>query len=172
MPAWLTWAALKSLPWGKIAAALGALVLLYGAYSWAWNRGSHSRDAEVAALTGTIANLKAASAKAKADNIAHVATVETKQDQVTKDHTNDAPNSIAIGNAAIAEYVRLHPAPKADPGSTGGAGLSQVPVAASQPDAAGTETIVPRSDLDACNIAYATAVGLQGWIRDQAAIAR
>lgn len=130
-----------------------------------------SDAAQHAADQGTIANLKAASTTAKAQNVAHVATVENKQTQVTKDHANDAPNAIAIGNAAIAEYVRLHPA-KANSSGPASAGLSQVPDPASKPDAAGAETVVPVSDLDACNVAYATAIGLQGWIRDQAAIVR
>lgn len=173
MPIWLigAWKFVRPfLPY--ILSALAVIALLYGAYSWAWERGAHSRDAEVSALTQTITNLKAASAKAQADNLAHVQTVETKQDQVTKDHANDKPNTVAIGNAAIAEYVRLHPAPQAYSSGPTGTEVPKIPDPANQPDGPSAQAIVSRSDLDACNVAYATAIGLQGWIRDQAAIDR
>lgn len=42
---------LRALPWRYIGAVIGAGLLLYGAYSWARQRGYDSRDGEVATLT-------------------------------------------------------------------------------------------------------------------------
>lgn len=170
MPIAAIWAILSKLPWKWIGIGLAILALVIGIDHRGYQRGFHKRDAEIAALNGTIANFKTASAAAKAKNITHVQTVETAQDAVTKGHENDKPNTVAIGNAAIAAYVLRHPA--TTQGDAGHDQLSQVPDAAGKPDGAGAETVVPVSDLAACNVAYATAIGLQGWIRDQAAIER
>lgn len=163
---------------GKLASVLlpwiGAALLLVGVYLWidhrGYQRGSHSRDAEVAALNGTIANFKAASVAAKAKNVAHVQTVETAQDAVTKGHENDYPTQLADARAALAAYKLRHPATAQ--GDTGRDQLSQVPDPAGKPDADPAQAVVPVADLDACAQDYVLATSLQSWIRDQAAIVR
>lgn len=174
MPIAASCAVLSKLPWKYIGAALAAIGLAFLLWQapWAYRRGQHSRDAEVAALNGTIANMKAASAKALADNEAYVARINGLQDQITKDRNDDQPKQIAAGNAAIAEYVRLHPAPKAHPGGTGQDHAPGVPDAPGQPDAPADQAVVPVADLNACNEAWVTATGLQDWIRAEAAIQR
>jgi hypothetical protein len=114
--------------------------------------------------------MKAASEQAKAANTAHVQTVETKQDQITKDHENDYSTQLADARAALAAYKRMHPATAQ--GDTGHDPVSQVPDAAGKPDAAPDSAVVSGADLDRCAQAYVTATGLQDWIRGEAAIAR
>lgn len=155
-----------------ITAVAVVIALFAFCYSRGVNHGFHSRDAEVAALQGAIDNMKTASAKALADNEANVARINSLQDQVTKDRNDDAPKQIAAGNAAIAEYVRLHPAPKANSSGSGKDNASGVPDATGKPDAPADQAVVPVADLNACNEAYVTAVGLQDWIRLEAAITR
>jgi len=158
------------MPYIAAALFLAGLLSAYGHREY--KRGSASRDAEVSALSGTIANMKAASAKALADNEAYVARINGLQDQITKDVNNDAPKQITDGAAAIAAYIRLHPSPKADPSGPGTDHAPGVPDSASQPDAPADEAVVSRADLNACNEAYVTATGLQDWIRQEAAIPR
>jgi hypothetical protein len=153
-----------------IAAALVVLGLLSAYGHREYGRGKHSRDAEVAALNGTIANFKAASVAAKAQNVAHVATVETAQDAVTKGHENDYPTQLADARAALAAYKLRHPA--TSQGDAGHDPVSQVPDAPGKPDADPAQAVVSGADLDACAQSYVIAVGLQSWIRDQAAIPR
>lgn len=43
--------AFAMLPWRRILPGIGALLALYAAYSWAWQRGHDSRDDEVATIT-------------------------------------------------------------------------------------------------------------------------
>lgn len=174
MPAWLGWTAIRSLPWKYIGAALAALTLalLIWRAPWAEHRQKAKDQIQISALNGTIANMKAASAKALADNEAYVARINGLQDQITKDVNNDAPKQITDGAAAIAAYIRLHPGPKADPSGAGKDRASGIPNAPGQPDAPTEEAVVSRSDLNACNEAYVTATGLQNWIRQEAAIPR
>lgn len=155
---------------------IAGLALLVGAYLWvdhrSFTRGAHSRDSEVTALNTTITNMKAASAKALATNEANVSRINGLQAQITKDRNDEAPKQIAAGDSAIADWIRLHPAPQANPGGTGKDHASGLSDTTGQPDAALAQTVVPVSDLTACNLAYVTATGLQDWIREQAAIER
>ena len=51
MPAWLTFTALRKLPWRYIVLALAAAAVLFSAYRWARGIGYHARDGEVVQLT-------------------------------------------------------------------------------------------------------------------------
>lgn len=174
MPLWLINLGLKAggilkRAWPYIICALFAAILLYGAYSWAYNRGAHSRDPEVASLHKQITDRDAASAKALADNEVYVSRINGLQDQITKDKDHDAQERTVAGNAAIAAYVLRHPA------HSGGSGADHapgVPEAAGNPDDPLAQAVVSRADLDACNDAWVVAIGLQDWIRAQASIDR
>jgi hypothetical protein len=172
MPIAAIWAVLSKLPWKYIGIFLAALslTLLVWRAPWAEHRQKAKDAAVITALQGTITNMKAASATAKANNVAHVETVETKQDQVTKDHENDYPQLLADARSALATYKRLHPATAQ--GDAGRNSVSQVPDTTGKPDAADPQAVVSGADLDACAKDYVIAVGLQAWIRDQSAIAR
>lgn len=152
-----------------IAAVLAVLGLLSAYGHREYGRGKHSRDAEVSALNAKIDKMEDESAKAKARNAAHVETVETKQDQITKDSDDATATQLASVRAALAAYKLRHPAGQSYAGRDP---LPQVPSAPGEPDAASTETIVPVADLDACATAYVVATGLQDWIKAEAAIDR
>jgi hypothetical protein len=158
------------LPYIAAAMIVAALLSAYGHREY--GRGADSRNAEVAALNGTIANMKAASEKALALNDAYVSRINGLQDQITKEKNDAVPQRLADGSAAIDAYVRLHPAPKANPGNASQDHASGLPGTAGQADASANEAIVSRADLDACNAAWVTATGLQDWIRAQASIDR
>jgi hypothetical protein len=172
MGTWFGLSALSKLPWKWIGVGLAVLGLVLWIDHRGYQRGFHKRDPEVAALHGTITNMKASSAKALADNEANVARINALQDQVTKDRNDEAPKRIADGSSAIDAYIRLHPAPKADPSGAGKDYASGVPDAPGQLDAAAAQAVVSRPDLDACNAAYVTATGLQDWIKAEAALDR
>lgn len=175
MPALATvWALAKGLPWKYITAALAALslALLIWRSPWAEHRQKEKDAVVIAALNGTITNMKAASEKALALNDTYVGRINVLQDQITKEKNDAVPQRLADGSAAIDAYVRLHPAPKANPGNASQDHASGLPGTAGQADASANEAIVSRADLDACNAAWVTATGLQDWIRAQASIDR
>ena len=51
MPAWLTWTALKGLPWKWIGLGLAIVALILWIDHRGYRRGFHSRDTEVARIT-------------------------------------------------------------------------------------------------------------------------
>lgn len=51
MPAWLTWSALRALPWRWIGLGLAVLSLVLWIDHRGYSRGFHKRDAEVANIT-------------------------------------------------------------------------------------------------------------------------
>ena len=150
---------LTKLPWRWIALALAVLALVLGIERCGYTRGRHSRDAEVAALTGTIANMKAASAKAAADNIAHVQAVETRDEQIRQEQTNALSTQITDARAAAARYASMHH-PAADQGHAGDGRVPQAADAAGAVAGASAEAVVPAADLDIC---AENTVKAQGW---------
>ena len=156
----MTAAILTKLPWRSIGLALAVLALVLGIERYGYTKGRHSRDAEVAALSGTIANMKAASAKAAADNIAHVQAVETRDEQIRQEQTNALSIQITDARAAAARYAGLHH-PAADQGHAGNGALPQAADTAGAVAGAGAEAVVPAADLDICAENTAKA---QGWL--------
>lgn len=158
------------LPW--IAGAFA----LVGAFLWVDNRGYqrgfHKRDPEVAALNLTIANVKAASAQSAADNLAHVRATETRNVAIQKEAENAIDQAGADARSAVADYVRLHPAPAGHLSYAGTGGISVAPTAAGTPVATSPQTVVPASDLTACAEAYVTATGWQAWWGSVSAVPR
>lgn len=147
---------------------LAGLCIVIAALAFSYHAGDshgfHKRDPEVAALTLTIANMKAASAEATALNLQHVQEVETRQAKITKDATDALSKQLADARAATAAYVLQHGA-KAAPRDAGAGGLSQVPRTAGATDGAPQEAIVAVSDIEACTDAYVIGTALQDWVR-------
>lgn len=152
-----------------IVGALLIFAVIFGLWRAGYQTGFHKRDAEVASLHKQITDRDAASAKALADNEANVARINALQDQVTKDKNDDAPKQLADARAALRAYILRHQAPASGPGQDH---APRVPDTASKPDDASSAAVVPVADLDACAVAYTTAVGLQDWIRAEASIDR
>lgn len=150
MPAWLL-----TLPWKKIGYALLAI----GIASFIWHRGYHSRDAEVAALNQTIANMKAASAQAAADNLAHVRAVEAKNAAIQKDMEDALETQLADARAAAGAFVVRQRA-QAATDNAGAGRVSDPPDATGSIDDAGGKTLVPDDDLRIC---AENTVKAQGW---------
>jgi hypothetical protein len=154
MPA--IFAILSRLPWKYIGIALAVVAVL----AFAYNRGRHSRDTEVATLNQSIANLKAASAAAAARNLAEVRAIETKNVAIQKDMEDALSQQGSSARAALDAYILRHPA------SSGHAGVSGVSQAASPAQAtpsAPEAAIVARTDLEACTDAFVMARGWQAW---------
>lgn len=155
-----------------VVGAVFALALTVWRAPWAESRQKAKDQAVIAAKQKTIDDMTAASAKALAENEANVARINGLQNQITKGRNDETPQRIADGATAIDAWIRMHPAPKVHPGSSGENHASGLSNTAAQPDAPGSEAVVSRDDLNACNTAYVTATGLQSWIRDQGAIQR
>ena len=89
---------------------------------WAVSRGAHSRDLEVAGLQKTIADMKAAEAKAKADAEAKARTIEGAQTQAKEGSNHEIQDmrdrALALATARLAQ---LH-APASGFAATAGAG--------------------------------------------------
>lgn len=87
-----------------VTVALAAL--LYWA-PWAVSRGAHSRDLEVAGLQKTIADMKAAEAKARADAEAKARAIEGAQTQAKEGSNNEIQDmrsvALALANARVAQ---------------------------------------------------------------------
>jgi hypothetical protein len=157
-------ATLKLIPWKQVAIGLGAALILYACYSWAYNRGAHSRDNEIASLQQSIANLKAASAQAQADNNAHVLEVEQRNEQIRKEQTDALTKQRDDAMAAADSFIKLHTISKANPGNASGNQIPQPANTTGSPNTkANPSVMVSPSDVHACTEAYVTAQGWQDW---------
>lgn len=159
MPAIL--AILTKLPWKWIGIGLVVVGLLLAIDHRGYQRGKHSRDAQVAALTGTIANLKVASAQAAAENLAHVHAVEARNATIQKESADALTAQLADARAATRAYILHHPAPVASHAGEGG--LSQPADPASPTIGPAQEAVVAVADIEACTDAFVIATGWQAW---------
>lgn len=155
-------AILSRLPWKYIGIALAVVAVL----AFAYNRGSHSRDAEVAIITQSIANLKAASAAAAARNLAEVRAIETKNVAIQKDMEDALSQQGSSARAALDAYILRHPASS---GHASVSGVSQTTPATEAATGAPEAAIVARTDLEACTDAFVMAQGWQEWYSQVAA---
>jgi uncharacterized protein (DUF885 family) len=146
---------------------LAGLLSAYGHRQY--ERGSRSRDAQVAALTQNIAEREAASVKAAADNLAHVKQVEAEQAAITKEQSNALTHQLADARSALAAYLVRS---KAGQGNASQGAVSSVPDGSSGITGASENAVVPVSDLAICADNTVIAKGWQDWYRAQAAIAR
>lgn len=152
--------------WPYAMSILALVGLLYSAYSWSYARGVHSRDAEVAALNLTIANMKTASAQATAANLKVVHDTATKYAAIQKENSDAIDAKSVAANSAVDAYIRLHPAPKANPGNAGSSAVSQAANATGSTPEAGPDTEVYADDLRVCAANTIAAEGWQAWWGD------
>jgi hypothetical protein len=153
---------------------VGLLGLLYWA-PWAVSRGAHSRDLEVAGLQKTIADMKAADAKATAEAATKARAAETAQNAVKEgsDHEIDDLRTRALALAAT-RLAQLRGAPSqaaATAGVVGGQGGGVSP-AAGLPATAGRVSVVDGDDLRICTENTVKALGILPWWTKNAAIPR
>ena len=110
------------------------------------------------------ATWRAASEKARADDLAHAAAVEARNDTISKEQANDLQTKLADARAA-AERFRLRAQASADRGASGGTHLSEASATASGVAGAGSPALVPiiADDLDICAVNSAKAEGWRAW---------
>jgi len=150
------------LPW------IGGILALVALAVWVdhrgYQRGERSRDGEVATLTTSIANLKAASAQAAAQNLADVRAVEARQAAITKEQTDALSKQLADARSIARAYVLRQQAA----GGASDAGSGRLPVAApaAEPVApAAKAVVVAASDIEACTDSFVIASEWQAWWR-------
>lgn len=166
-------AIIPKLPWRWIGIALAVVAVL----AFAYNRGSHSRDAEVATLNQSIANLKAASAAAAAKNLAEVRAIETRDAQTQKEKDDAYQAHLGALNASYSQ--RLFDYAKAHPGVPGLDHVSETPDPAAGFDAASCREgflCIPASTafalMKAADKNTQQLVDLQDWVKATSEAAR
>ncbi len=154
--------------YGAIAGAVAVALLL----AWVWRidslRARHLKERIACEQNHAqfVADVKARTDEARRLDAEHKATVEATQDKVSEHASLDYQQQL---NALRARYDKLRAAPKNDSGSRGGTTMPVIPDTASGPDAAAAPAPL---DGFACEANTLQLGGLQGWVRDQQAIAR
>lgn len=138
--------------------------LLYWA-PWAVSRGAHSRDLEVAGLQKTIADMKAADAKATAEAEAKARAVEGAQTQAKEGSNHEIQDmrdrALALATARLAQLHQPAQAGTAAAGvgeaanAGGGAGLA--------PAGSGSMPIMDDDDLRICTENTVKALSWSRW---------
>lgn len=152
---------LRGLPWKWIAAGAAVLGAIWFVHHRGYASGVASQQPTIVSLNATIANVRTATAKAQADDLAHKRAVETQDAKIAQEKTDALEKQLADARAAVADYVRMHAAPAADSSGSRTAAVSFTPAAASASAGAGSQALVPVSDLSIC---ADNSVKAQGWI--------
>lgn len=126
------------------------------------------RDLAKASLAQTEANYRAAAAQRKAEDLINVERVKAEGDLASKEVLNDYQARVAALRADFAERVRI--ATQAHPGSTSGADLPAVPVAAERADATSCQAVLPVRDALVASEQAEQLIALQAWVRKTVAI--
>lgn len=155
---------------------LAGAVLLVGAYLWVdargFDRGSASRQPEIAALNETIASVRLTSAKARADDAAHVVAVERAQTAVTEESSNALEAQLSDARAAARAYAARLRVAEAATASNGDSGVPTVPGAPDAPSAASDGGPASIVDAEVCAVAVIKAEVWLAWWRGQEGVAR
>jgi hypothetical protein len=168
----MTWFAIWKLAKPLLPYIAGLLILagLLSAYGHRqYERGSHSRDAQVATLAQNIAEREAASVKAAADNLAHVKQVEAEQAAITKEQSNALTHQLTDARSALAAYLVRS---KAGQGNASQGDVSSVPGSSGGIAGASENAVVPVADLGICADNTVKAKAWRDWYNEQAAIVR
>lgn len=155
---------------GKIAAYVtgGLLVVIVAlGLALAITRGALHRRTDALALEKTthaadIARLKAATAKAQADDATHALAVENHDQKIAQEKQHDLETQLAEARAIAARWMQRHAA--AD--NSGSGDQSPVPKSADATRDANITTakaLVSGADIDACVVDYTIASGWQDW---------
>lgn len=169
--------ALKHIGW--IVGGIGCLILAFMLHqsqgqtraandrSAAWEKLFH---AEQSAFRETIANVRRATAQAKADDAAHALKVERAQVARTQERSSEYQTRLADLRRRYDNALRLRAgAAKIGLGNPGRGGTAPVSVL---PDAAGGPDAAAAPDPFACEANSLQLEELQRWIRDQVAVPR
>lgn len=119
--------------------------------------------AEQAAHAQDIADVRAATAKAQADDLMHARAVETRQAQISQEIQDDLISRLVSARADAARYAeRLRAASQAHPDSGAATGMPGLPDAPSSASGAGQTAEL---DAVACGEAVVKAKGWIDWYR-------
>jgi hypothetical protein len=132
--------------------------------------------AQIAALGRALDHVRAATARAEAEDAAHTQAVAVQQDAITKEHQDDLEDELAAARARAAAHAHELRSRSADPVARrdGDGGASPLPAAANPAgaaDGAGPAAVMAADDR-ACAEAVTKAQGWQDWWRDQATAPR
>jgi hypothetical protein len=152
--------------------ALGLALLAKAGESRRADKWQARARAEIAAHKLTIAHVRAAAEKARADDAAHARRVERDQSKVSEEVSRDYQKDLAdLRRRYDALRVRLGKT-QANPGGTGSAPLPCLPGAAGGPDGAACQEGLPSEDaLIASEIALRLEA-LQRWVTGQLGVER
>lgn len=157
--------------WGAIGAAV--VVALFVAWAFRVNslRAAHleERRACEANHKQFVADVRARTAQAQAEDAAHAKQVETAQDQARSE--NDAQIRQRIASAVAAVRVRNASTQNRGSGS-GAAPVSRPAETASSSAPASGEAVVPAHDLEVCAVNTEKAAGWLSWWTSVQAIPR
>lgn len=165
----MTWLLILRRIWPYIAGVLLGMAAFVWIDHRGYQRGFHARDAEVAALNTTIANVRTATAQARADDQAHAREVETKQQEITANVSTDYQQQLA---SLRARYDSLRASPAAHLGRGGTAGVPEVPDAAGRSDGAAAQDGLPAPDALIASEQALQLQALQGWVAGQGKVER
>lgn len=163
---------LRGLPWKWIGIGAGVIALVWFVHHRGYASGVASQQPTIASLNATIANVRTATAKAQADDLARKQAVEAQDARIAQEKTDAIEKQLADARRTVADYARLHAAPPADTGRGATAGVSFTPPAASPVAGAGGQALVPISDLSICADNSVKAQGWQDWYRAIAKVDR
>ena len=127
---------------------------------------------EKAAHRLTVANVRAAAEKARADDAAHARRVERDQTTISEEVSRDYQEQLVdLRKRYHALRLRLAKAP-ANPGGAGGAAVPGLPVSPSGPDGAAGQDGLPAEDALAASEIALRLKALQDWVKGQLGIER
>lgn len=127
--------------------------------------------AERAAHKLTISNVRAATATAKADDLANVVRVTGEQSSISKETTDDYTARIERLRADYAERLRTGKAAVGESGS-GKPDMPVVPATASRTDEASCPApVLPVKDALVCSEQAEQLIALQAWVKRQSEVA-
>lgn len=161
--------------WGKVSAGLLVVLALYAGFQAMQAR--HFKKLYVSEQTAhklTVANYRAAAAKAQADATANAKRVLTEQQQITQEVSSDYQKQLADVRAR-ADALRVRLASAGNPRGADAGRASQVPAPAGRPDAAPAQDRLPAEGWALEDRVIATEqalqlVALQDWVRKQAEV--
>ncbi len=127
---------------------------------------------EKAAHKLTIANVRAAAEKARADDAAHARRVERNQNNVSEEVSRDYQEQLVdLRRRYHALRVRLGKTP-ANPGGAGGEAVPGLPGSSTGSDGAAGQNGLPAEDAFTASEIASRLKALQGWIRGQLGVER
>lgn len=163
---------LRDLPWKWIGLGAGVVGVLWFTHHRGYQAGVASQAPVITSLNATIANVRAASAKALADDLAHKQAVEARQDRISKESNDVLSAQLADARARADDLSRrLLAASATDSRGGAAAGVSSAPAAA-DPVAGPGQASVMAADNIACAEAVTKAQGWQDWWRSVSQVAR